>query len=130
MVEDLLLPGMAAILGTILVVGLVVGLALYIYMAWALMTIGKKLNVEPTWLAWIPIVNLFYVPKLAGYEWYYGFLWLLGMVPILGFLVSPALTIWWFWKISEARKKEGWMGILMIIPIANLVVLGILAWSK
>lgn len=130
MVEDLLLPGMAAILGTILVVSAIVGLALYVYTAWALMTIGKKLKVEPTWLAWIPIVNFFYIPRLAGYEWYYGFLWLLGLIPIVGWLVSPALLIWWFWRISEARNRDGWMGILMIIPIANLVVLGILAWGK
>ena len=118
-----------AFTGALFAVFLVIFLALYVYSALALMTIGKKLKKNPTWLAWVPIANMFYLPMLAGYDWYYGFLWLLSLIPIAGLLVQLGLIIWWFWKISEARKKEGWFGILMIIPIVNLVILGILAWS-
>jgi hypothetical protein len=32
--------------------------------------------------------------------------------------------------ISVKRKKSKWLGVLMIIPIANLITLGYLAYSK
>ena len=124
------LPFLGAFMGAFLALAIILGIAIYVYTAWAVMTIGKKLKVEPTWLAWIPIANLFYIPMLAKYEWYYGFLWIGSMIPGIGFLVSIGLTIWWYWRISESRKKEGWLGILMAIPLVNLVVVGILAWNE
>ena len=127
---DVLPNNIVAMLAAFLIAGLVVGIVFYVYTALALMTIGKKLKKDPTWLAWVPIANVFYIPMLAGYEWYYGFLWLLTLVPFVGFIATLGLPIWWFWKISEARGKEGWFGILMIIPIVNLIILGVLAWSK
>lgn len=127
---SVLLPMLGALTGALLAFAVIFGIAIYVYTAWAVMTIGKKLKVKPTWLAWIPVANVFYLPMLAGYEWYYGFLWIGSFIPAIGFLISIGLTIWWWWRISEARKKEGWMGILMAIPLVNLVVVGILAWSK
>jgi len=63
--------GLLALGVGIIIFSLIFALAFYIYAALALQTIGKKLKVEPTWLAWIPIVNMFYIPMLAGYKWYY-----------------------------------------------------------
>lgn len=126
MAQDMMgIAFLGAFMGAILLVVLIG----YIYSALVMWTIGKKLKVEPTWLAWIPVVNMFYIPMLAGYEWYYGFLWLLVAIPFLGSLVSIGLTIWWWWKIAEERSRPGWWGILMIVPVVNLVMMGILAWS-
>jgi hypothetical protein len=36
----------------------------------------------------------------------------------------------WNWKIFEALKKPGWWAILLIVPIVNYVIMGIVAWSK
>jgi len=33
-------------------------------------------------------------------------------------------------KIAEVRNQPNWLGILMIVPIANLVVPGILAFAS
>jgi len=33
------------------------------------------------------------------------------------------------WKICEARNKPGWLSLLMFVPIANLVIPGILAFA-
>jgi len=47
---------------------------------------------------------------------------------VLG-LISWALFIIIWMAIAKARHKPSWLGILMIIPIANLVIPGILAFS-
>jgi hypothetical protein len=120
----------SALVGAMLMFFIIAVLAIYLYTAWAMYTIGKKLKIEPYWLAWVPAINVFYIPILAGYEWYYGFLWLLAMIPFIGWLVAIGLIIWWWWRISEARKREGWFGILMAIPVVNLVIVGLLAWEK
>ncbi len=37
---------------------------------------------------------------------------------------------YWWWKIAEVRNRPGWWGILIIfVPIVNLVLMGMLAWS-
>ena len=81
------------------------------------------------WLAWIPIANLYLITQIAEVPWWAIFGMLLGFIPIAGTLIILGLTAFWYWKISEKRDKPGWLGILMIIPIANLVAIGILAWS-
>ena len=54
-------------------------------------------------------------------------------IPFIGPLFSIALCVFiiiWFWKIFEKIGKPGWWAILLLIPIVNLVMLGITAWSK
>ena len=41
------------------------GLAAYLYMSLALQTIATKTNTANTWLAWIPIANLFLMLGIA-----------------------------------------------------------------
>ena len=52
-----------------------------------------------------------------------------GFIPVVGTVASLGVTIWWWWKIAEARKKPGWLSLLLLIPIVNLIVIGVLAWS-
>ncbi|MFC2049743.1 hypothetical protein ACFLTN_00975 [Chloroflexota bacterium] len=53
----------------------------------------------------------------------------LFVVEIFLVLLSWALFIIIWMGIAKARNKPSWLGILMIIPIANLVISGILAFS-
>ncbi|NIA04337.1 MAG: hypothetical protein GWP09_03220, partial [Nitrospiraceae bacterium] len=45
------------------------------FLSLTLYKIAKKLNRHRSWLIWIPVVNMFYIPVIAGYKWQYGFLW-------------------------------------------------------
>ena len=131
MVDDATMAG--AVVGMLLGFGVflfVLVAALYVYSSLALMAIAKKLKMENPWMAWIPFVNLYLVVKIAGVP-----VWsLLGIifvfVPFIGPFVMIGLTIWWWWKICENLGKPNWWGILMAMPIINLVMLGILAWGK
>ena len=121
--------GLAAMFAGLVVVGLIVALVLYIYMALALMTIAKKTNTEPAWLAWIPIANVWLMIKIAGLQWWWIFLLLLPIVPVIGAIAMYAAVIYIWWRIAEARKFPGWFALLMLIPLVNLVIVGIIAWK-
>ena len=123
---NLLTPALAMFSG----VYLIFVLAIYVYMAWALMTIAQKTSTPNGWLAWIPIGNLYLMTQIAGVPWWTMLVIFVGFIPVLGSLAILAVTLWWWWKISEKCGKEGWWALLFLIPVVNLVIMGILAWGK
>lgn len=129
---SLFVPGILLALGTFI---LVFFLAIYVYYALALMTIGKKLKHKNPWLAWIPFANISMLLQLGGFHWAWVFLIL---IPILGWIALAILVIIATWKVYEKRGYPGglalislasgipWIGVLA--SIANLIVLGFVAW--
>jgi len=114
-----LIAAVMAFLGIILLAGL----AIYVFCSLCLQLIAKKTGTEPAWLAWIPVANLFLSCKIGGLS----YLWLLAfLVPFVNVLVS--IYIWY--RISEARGKSGWLALLMLVPVANFVFMGYLAFSR
>lgn len=125
---DALLGGLAAgfLLGALIVV-----LAVYIYTSLALMTIAKRTKTEYAWMAWIPILNLYLMSRIAGIHWWTVLVVIFaGWIPLIGQLAAAAIIVWWWWMIAEKRKYPGFFGILMLIPIVNFIILGVLAWAK
>ena len=116
----LLFGGFALVIWLILAAFFV---AMYVYMGITLSTIAKKTKTEPTWLAWIPIANLYLLIKVGGLSpW-----WMLGfIVPLLNTVVM--IMVWW--KVCEARGKPGALALLFLVPVANIILPGYLAWSK
>lgn len=123
-----------ALLGTFLAFFFLIFAALYVYFAWAFMTIAKKLKYDKAWLAWIPFVQLALFPILAKKKesaWPWVFILL---VPFANFV----FMIIWTWKIYERRRYPGALALISLatfIPllglfagIANLVVWGLVAW--
>lgn len=109
----------AASLLMVAVVGMFV---VYLYMALALQTIAAKTNTDNAWLAWIPIVNLVLLLNVARKPvWWI----LLFFVPLVNLII--AVVVWM--GVAEARGKESWLGILMVVPILNLFLPGYLAWA-
>ncbi|MGE5326353.1 MAG: DUF5684 domain-containing protein [Deltaproteobacteria bacterium] len=111
-----------AFLGAFMMVFLVIGLALYIYIALAIQTIAKKTNTENAWLAWIPIINIILMLNIAKKPIWWIVLFLIPLVNIVFMIL-----VWM--AIAEARGKPNWWGILMIVPVVSLIVPGYLAWS-
>ena len=112
-------------------VGTILFILFYIYLSLALMIIAKKTNTSHAWFAWIPFLNLYLMMKIADARLWTFIVFLLGIfIPVIGSLLTLGITILWWWGIAEARNKSGFLGILMIIPLVNLVILGYLAWSE
>ena len=44
-------------------------------------------------------------------------------------VVIIAMHTFLWWKIAQARQKHGWLALLMLIPVVNLIVMGLIAWK-
>ena len=122
--------GLGALAGTALVAFTVIALVVYIYTAIALMTIAKKTNTKNGWLAFIPIANVYLITQIAGLSGWWTLIILASLIPFIGSLLMLVVMIWMFWRIAEKIKYPGWTSILLIIPIVNLIILGVWAWAK
>lgn len=127
--HELASGGLAAFLATFFIIILLVFIAIYVYSAIVLMTIAKKTKTKNGWLAWIPIANIYLMTQIAKVPWWYMLAFLLGIIPIIGFLIILVVHTFLWWKICEARGKPGWLSLLMFIPLVNLVIMGVVAWK-
>lgn len=122
--------------GAFMVFFVILGIAVYVYTALALMTIATKLKHKQPWLAWIPFANISLVLMMGGFHWAWVFLML---VPVLGWIAIMVMSIISMWRIYEKRKYPGWLSLIWIggiLPfigwlagIANMIILGFVAWK-
>jgi len=105
-------------------------LVVYVYSALALMAIAKKTKTPNGWLAFIPIANVYLLTQMAGVSGLWTLIVLAPIVPIIGGLAMIIVSIWLMWTIAEKINFPGWTSLLLLIPMVNLVMLGIWAWSK
>ncbi len=117
--------GAAAFMGIIAgfwILYMLVLLAVYAYTAVCLMFIAKKTNTPNTWWAWVPILNLLLMFKIANKPWWWIFL---VFIPLANIIV---LVISWM-EIAKKRNKPDWVGILTIVPIIGPFIPAYLAFS-
>jgi hypothetical protein len=111
-----------------------IALGIYIYTSFAYMSIAKRKKIKPAGLAWIPVVGPALISvRIAKMHWWPILLLLGNFIPLLGLAAIAVYTVFatiWLWKVFEALKRPGWWALLCLIPIVNLVLLGIAAWGK
>lgn len=123
--------GFAAMIAGLGVVMGLVFLAVYIFTAIALLYIAKRTGTPNGWFGFIPILNVYLITQIGGVSGWWTLSVLLPIVPIIGYLAMLGVMIFLFWKVAEKCGKPGWWGIIItVVPIVNLVLLGILAWGK
>ena len=116
-----------------LIIGVIVSVGIYVYVGLALSKIAKNMGYGKTWLAWIPVVNLFLFPVLTGRKWVWGLLFFIPIVNVVFLMIC-------LWKLLEKEGYDGkWslvsLGFLVtdsgfIAFVSLLVILGVLAWKK
>ena len=94
----------------------------YVWTALCLHTIADKTDTPNGWLAWIPIANIYLMCKVADKP---GWWLILFFIPLVNIVVY--LDIWM--TIAESRGQPSWLGLFMIVPIVNFIILGILAFT-
>ena len=110
-------------LGAIIIVGICLGLALYVFTSFCFKRICEKCGVTPGALVWIPIVR--YVPLLEVAKMP-GWMVVLFLIPLANIVV---FFMMWA-KVCVARGNSGWLVLLFLVPIANLILIPYLAFSK
>ena len=101
---------------------LILWVALYIYLALCLQILAEKTNTPNSWLAWIPIADIFLMLQIAQKPlWWF----LLFLIPIVNIVIG--IIIWM--KIAERTGKPSWLGVLLIVPVIGIAIPGYLAFS-
>lgn len=133
--SDALIGGgiLALILGMMAFV-FVVGIIWYVYMSFAYMSIAKKAKQSSPGLAWIPFVGPNIIAFNAANTHWWPWLLIIGFfIPYINAIAWVAFlvyTVIWRWKLFEAVSKPGWWSVLCLIPLVDLIMTGIVAWSK
>ena len=94
----------------------------YVYIAYSLQVIADKTNTENSWYAWVPILNIYLMCKIAGKPGWWLILFFIPLVNIVIFIIDGM-------RIAEARGKPSWLGIVWIVPFVGLIVPGYLAFA-
>ena len=87
----------------------IIFIAFYVYVSYSVQVIADKTNTEDSWMAWVPIVNLYLLCRISGKPGWWFFLFLIPIVNIVIFIIVCM-------KIAELRGRPGWVGILWVIP--------------
>lgn len=115
-------------MSTVQIVGAIaIGLILYLFFAFCLAMIAKRLGRpfgKSFVMAIIPIANVILILQMARKPWWWIFLLL---IPILNIVLC--VLIWM--SIAKARGKPGWWGIIVaLVPILGAIFFLILAFGK
>ncbi|MBU2025325.1 MAG: DUF5684 domain-containing protein [Patescibacteria group bacterium] len=121
-------PEIGAAMGIgFMIFAMLLGLIFYVYSSFCLMKIAQKLNADNVWFAWVPILNIVLMLKLADKPvWWLIFIF----IPFLNALLMFIGTIIIWIEIAKKLNKPSWLGALMFISPVNLILLGYLAFSN
>lgn len=95
---------------------------LYFLVCFPLMFIVSR-NYLSGLMAWIPIVQLFLLVRLAQKPIWWV---LLLFIPVVNLIIFVALWT----NIARSLQKPSWLGIFMIVPGVNLILLWYFAFAK
>jgi len=84
--------------------------------------LAKKMGDDEAWFAFIPILNIWQQIQLAGLDWWFI---LLCLIPCVNLFVI--IYIWM--KICEVNGKPSLLGLLSVVPLANIGLILYLAYS-
>ncbi|MDD4182714.1 MAG: DUF5684 domain-containing protein [Candidatus Omnitrophica bacterium] len=101
---------------------LIVAILFYVYNSLCLQKIAAKTNTPFGWFAWLPILNVFLILMIANKSFWWLILLLIPLVNL-----ACIIIIWM--EIAKRRNKPAWLGLLMMLPVANFLVIGYLAFS-
>lgn len=118
---------LGSVLSILFIILSLILVGIYIYFAFAWMTIAKKLKYKRPLIALIPFVNISMILQLGGFHWAWVFLF---FVPFIGWIALFILILISTWKVFEKRKYPGWLSLTQLVPIIYFVVLGFVAWYK
>lgn len=116
------LPPLPPITRTLLLEAAGIVAAVWLFNCYCLMLICQKAGQKPGVLVWLPVLQMFPLLRAAGMS----FWWFLAyFVPLLN-VVAHFL---WCLKIASARNKTALVGVLLFLPVLNLLAFLYLAFS-
>ena len=119
-----MIPSLSSVNGGFPIWSVFLFVIVYAFFAYCLSEIARKTNnADRAWWAWLPIMQVLLILKVAALEWWLIFLFLIPFVNI-------ALAIYVWIRVAKALSKHPIFGVLMIVPGVDLFVLAYLAFAK
>lgn len=98
-------------------------LAAYLYFAYTQFKIAQKIGYRNSaWWAFIPILNIVLLVKMANRPMYWFWFCLIPVVNVI------VLAVMWI-DVAKACNQSPVWGFLTILPFINFVSIGVLAFS-
>ena len=104
----------------------VIGMLIVIVASW--WVLFKKAG-KPGWAAIIPIYNILVLLEIIGRPWWWLFLFFLGLIPVVGFLISLVVQLIVNHDLARSFGKGWGYAIGMTVPFVNFAVLPMLAFG-
>lgn len=101
----------------------VILLVLGVYFAVCVQRLAERTGTGDEWMAWVPLLNFYLACRVGGRP---GWWLLLYPIPLLGTVID--LLVWA--GIAAAREKSPWLCLFMLLPVANWILVGYLAFTK
>lgn len=105
----------------------IIALAVYVFMAWCIARIAKRLGMEfGSSFVWalIPIANIFLFLKLAAKPmWWF----ILLLIPVVNLVIC---ILAWIGLVERLGKPAWWGVVIALVPIVNVVLFLILVFEK
>jgi len=112
----------AAFLAGFMMIFSLVMAVLYVYFSLCMFLIARRLNVPAAWTAWVPILQVWPLLASAGKPCWWV---LLLFIPFVNIIISTYLWM----CIAENLGRNKWLGVLILVPVVQLVLPGVLAFS-
>lgn len=116
---------------------LLVSLLFQLFYSLCLYIIAKKLRVGAAWMSWIPILQVHPMVLSAGLTgvWTLALFgaFVLTLIPFVGIAISLGILVFmvWIWmSISERLGMNKWLGLLVIVPLAQFIYPAYLAFKS
>lgn len=99
------------------------GLLAYVFSSICLMNIANKLDIPNSWLAWIPIAQIWVMVRAAGKP---GWWLILFFIPLVNFVIGLIVLF----GIPKSLNKSSLYGLLIFVPLLGVFLyFGLLAFT-
>ena len=99
------------------------GFIAYVFTSFCLMKIADKLEIPNSWLAWIPIAQIWVMVRAAGKP---GWWLVLFFIPLVNFIIGLIVLF----SIPTSLNKSSLYGLLVFVPILGVFLyFGLLAFT-
>lgn len=127
--------GADSVFGTLVVIFYILYLgsffiAHYVIQGIFLMEAGKKLGYKYLWFSWIPVLQTIMKLNLVGMSGWYMLMFLLLLVPMLGWIALFVFGVYIWMKLSKACGKPDYLGLFMLAPFGLFALPLYLTFSK
>lgn len=112
--------GAAAAVAIVYVLFLIVA---YVVSALSYQRIALRTQTSNSWMAWVPILNVFLLLRICGRSLWEVFIL---VIPFVNLVYMVCLLVW----LPQRIGRSGWWAVPLMVPIVNLGVLPYLAFSE